>query len=224
MEKLKKLDIPIKLDEKELLNRINTGKSEKISGRMKKLISKAVKLIKEEAKGKALFSIHPLNKNGDNLLINNKVQIKSKKIFKILKACSKVLVFVSTIGESIEKKINHYMNDNPGYGYILDLAASLAAENAAEYVENYIAEKIKEQEDITYRYSPGYCDWHIKEQTNLFKIIDGKKIGVKLSGSSYMTPRKSVSGIIGICSNPENGFKGSACDYCSNNKCLYRRN
>jgi cobalamin-dependent methionine synthase I len=224
MNKTNVIDIPVNIKEEDLLKRINTKKSGKVSERMKKLITNAVKLIEKDAEGKAVYSIQPLNDKGNNLLINNKIEIKSRKLFKIFKACSRVLVFVSTIGEKIEKKIKKNMNENPAYGYVLDQAASLAAESAAEYLQNYISKNSHDDDfDTTLRYSPGYCDWHIKEQKNLFKIIDGGQIGVKLSDSAYMTPRKSVSGIIGLCSNPGKGFTGSACKYCSNNKCPYRR-
>ena len=43
------------------------------------------------------------------------------------------------------------------------------------------------------RFSPGYGSWPLEWQRELFKIIDGAAIGVRLNDSCIMEPRKSVS-------------------------------
>jgi cobalamin-dependent methionine synthase I len=223
MGKINVLEIPIDICEEKLVKKINSKKSKSISKRTNKYIKKAAHLVQQEATGRALYSIQPLTTNGDNVSIDNKMQIKSSRISKIFKVCNKVLIFVSTIGEKIDSKIDHHIQKNASYGYILDQAASLAAETAAEYVQKHLAEELEGKADTTLRYSPGYCDWSINEQKNLFKILKSGKIGVTLNDSSYMTPRKSITGIIGICSNSIEEFKKSACLYCNRTECPYRR-
>ncbi|NIM11635.1 MAG: hypothetical protein GTO45_06040, partial [Candidatus Aminicenantes bacterium] len=91
-----------------------------------------------------------------------------------------------------------------------------------EYTQNYIDEKLSREEKTTLRYSPGYCDWPISEQCEIFKILPHETIGVELSEDSFMSPRKSVSGVIGIC--PANSkFSGNLCIDCPKVNCPYRR-
>jgi cobalamin-dependent methionine synthase I len=73
------------------------------------------------------------------------------------------------------------------------------------------------------RFSPGYCDWPVEEQRILDGILDFSKIGVRLTDSYMMAPKKSVSGVVGI--GPKNIFSGSRsqCEICGDKECGYKR-
>lgn len=53
------------------------------------------------------------------------------------------------------------------------------------------------------RFSPGYGKWPLEEQRALFKIVDGRAIGVVLNEACMMAPRKSVSFAIRIGPDPD---------------------
>ena len=115
------------------------------------------------------------------------------------------------------------MEERPHYGFILDAAASVAAESAAQKVQDYIEEKLSEEDATTLRYSPGYCDWPLEEQNTLFSVLPNELIGVKLDKNWCMSPRKSVSGLFGICSADTARESGNACSLCAKKYCPYRR-
>ena len=140
----------------------------------------------------------------------------------LLDFCDKAVVFLVTVGPKVERVINENMESQPHYGIIVDAAASAAAEATAHYIQDYIEKKLNEEEKTTLRYSPGYCDWPISEQNEIFKILPHQKIGVELSENSFMSPRKSVSGVIGICPADTN-FSGNLCMNCKKTNCPYRR-
>jgi hypothetical protein len=73
---------------------------------------------------------------------------------------------------------------------------------------------------ITNRYSPGYCDWDIREQKKLFELLPENFCGISLLDSMLMKPIKSISGFIGIGSNVT--FNRYTCNYCKDRNCLYR--
>ena len=106
--------------------------------------------------------------------------------------------------------------------YLLDTIGSLTVENAIGLIhENlrltYHAQDLK----ISNRYSPGYCNWPLSDQQALFELIGENSTGITLSDSSLMTPRKSVSGVIGIGKNLKHHEYG--CKICSNTTCIYRK-
>ena len=49
----------------------------------------------------------------------------------------------------------------------------------------------------TMRFSPGYGEWPLKAQEKLLPLVEADKIGVTLTDTDIMIPRKSVSAIIG---------------------------
>ena len=84
-------------------------------------------------------------------------------------------------------------------GYILDTIGSVAVEKAMDVIQQKLAEtESRKGRKITNRFSPGYCDWDIGAQRQLFSLLPKNFCGIKLMESALMLPIKSVSGIIGI--------------------------
>ena len=68
----------------------------------------------------------------------------------------------------------------------------------ADRADERIDSEIKKQGYArTMRYSPGYGDWPLAKQSQLLKLVGSDRIGVTLTESSIMIPRKSVSAVIG---------------------------
>ena len=106
-------------------------------------------------------------------------------------------------------------------GYIVDLVASAIAESLANQVQDQIQQMAGESGlKITNRYSPGSCNWHVREQQRLFKLFPEKFCGITLSDSSLMSPIKSVSALIGMGSSVT--YQEYTCEICPLTACLYR--
>ena len=82
--------------------------------------------------------------------------------------------------------------------FILDSIGSVAIEELMNNICNDIKEKYG---TITKRFSPGYGDWPLTNQYDLLKWIGAEKIGISLSPTFQMIPRKSISAIVGYCSS-----------------------
>jgi hypothetical protein len=214
--------IRVEIDEEALLNRIGAVKNRKVSTRIKAGIKKAVEEVGNYIEAKAIYRILPVMKKNGPIILDGGFSFKSSNLGVMLDHCDKAAVFMATIGPEVEDMINEYMSSHPHYGVILDAAASAAAEATARYTQNYIDNKLSQEEKTTLRYSPGYCDWPISEQSEIFKILPHRTIGVELSEDSFMSPRKSISGVIGIC--PANSkFPGNLCIECPKVNCPHRR-
>ena len=70
--------------------------------------------------------------------------------------------------------------------------------------------------------SPGMIGWPVEiDQRQIFNVLDGNQVGVRLTADNLMLPRKSLTMVIGIGSDV-NG-DGNTCDYCSMGQtCHYR--
>ena len=130
------------------------------------------------------------------------------------------------VGEQVEEKINKLMNKNRfAEAAIMDAIASVAVENTVDSYQSSIDLKLKSRaKSTTLRFSPGYCDWDIKEQHKLFDTVNASKIGVALNENSLMSPRKSISGVFGIGSVENVSCKTSnPCMSCGKTDCIARR-
>jgi hypothetical protein len=214
--------IRVEITEKALFKRIGGSQNRKVSTRIKAGIKKAVEEVSHYMEAKAIYSILPVMKENGSIILYGGFSFKSSNLGVLFASCDKAAVFLVTIGPEIERVINEYMDSHPHYGVILDAAASAAAEATARYTQNYIDRKLSQEEKTTLRYSPGYCDWPISEQREIFKILPHETIGVELSDDSFMSPRKSVSGVIGICP-ADSKFPGNLCIDCPKFNCPYRR-
>ncbi len=70
--------------------------------------------------------------------------------------------------------------------------------------------------------SPGQEGWPITQQRALFGLLPAEKIGVRLTDSCLMLPRKSVSFVVGL--GPDMRADAVPCDFCSKReRCRWRR-
>ncbi len=140
-----------------------------------------------------------------------------------IKESTQVVLFLCTAGEDFTRLTNQ-LNDQGDImeAYILDAIGSLTVEKAMDKIQEQLKTEMSVSGlKISNRYSPGYCNWALYDQKPLFELIGENPTGIQLSDSCLMTPRKSVSGIIGIGANLKHHEYG--CAICTNTTCIYRK-
>jgi cobalamin-dependent methionine synthase I len=216
--------IPVSVSADDLIDDIRNDKRHPVSKRIRNDTKNAVKEVNRLINAKAVYKEIPITSENGSVTLDEDINIRSKRLNYVLRSCDKAVVFIVTIGSEVEEMIERKMKSQPHYGYLLDAAASLAAEAAAEYVNDLIVKNMfNDGEQTTLRYSPGYCDWPLTEQKKLFKILLNDEIDIQLSDQCLMSPRKSISAIIGISSNGSQGFIKNICKICNRYDCPYRR-
>lgn len=169
----------------------------------------------------SFFEQPQINTTTNCVTIEGTVFHTEKIVTRLLRKSEIIMVFAVTIGESLEIRSKHEMQQgNALEGYILDILGSELAEEATEYLHQTIATQLEEQNyRLSNRYSPGYCKWPVNEQHELFSLLDAET-GIELNESSLMTPAKSVSGMMGIGREIKNvAYK---CRICDDEKCILR--
>ena len=131
---------------------------------------------------------------------------------------------MATIGGGIDREITRLVGENRfSVAYVLDCMGSVAVENMVEgFHQHMMARYASLDKGVSYRFSPGYCDWPITEQKNLFGLFDSEKIGITLLDSCLMWPRKSISGVFGIYNDTQKA-PYNPCQDCSKKNCNTRR-
>jgi cobalamin-dependent methionine synthase I len=105
---------------------------------------------------------------------------------------------VSTIGPELENHAVEMAKDDQSGSFFLEHVGNWMAEYMAEAVEKRISQGIIKAGFISKkRYSVGYGDWHVEAQKEILEITEARRIGVSISESYLMIPRKSVSALIG---------------------------
>jgi len=160
---------------------------------------------------------------GSHVIVGDSVIFESKVIAQLLKQCEKVAVFLTTIGDYLEKMVSQLAEDGLVLqALVLDAIGSIAAEKMADLVKGKIEEEAHAQGlHISPRFSPGYCDWNIEQQKIVFQAMNGDSAGIRLTEGCLMLPRKSVSGVIGI--GPHYVEEYNPCPTCSKHDCVGRR-
>lgn len=130
-----------------------------------------------------------------------------------------------TIGSQVELAIRSAQVTDMTRALFLDACASAAVESACEAGEQALREELGGPPPFfTRRYSPGYGDLPLALQRPLLQLLDaGRKIGLSVSESGLLTPRKSVTAIVGL-NKMQMTKEKSGCAVCSNREtCLYRK-
>ena len=183
-------DIPMHLDINEVSKKLHLDKKKGYSNTAQELVELASSVIHP----KVIYEVSYVdNKNEDTVDIGG-VKFTSRVLRVNLDKIGRVFPYVVTIGKELEDSAASF--DNLLKTYCLDEIGNMLIELGMEYLENHLKWRYK-LEQLS-NISPGSLkDWPITQQKQLFSIFGNVEdlIGVKLTDSSLMIPKKSESGI-----------------------------
>jgi len=151
----------------------------------------------------------------ETLRFENGGSLSGSLIAQHLAPAEEIFIILCTVGLSLEERSVEMVKTDPVVGFALEGVGSAGVEALANAV-CYHFEKLAEEKGwhATIPLSPGMVGWPVeKGQTEIFSLLDAEEIGVTLTPSYLMLPRKSLSMVIGIGENIHT--EGTTCDYCS---------
>ena len=105
---------------------------------------------------------------------------------------------------------------------IMDSGASVLVDSLCDKFEEYIRNNVDEY--VTSRFSPGYGDSPLRMQKSVISYVDGqRKIGLNVTSSNLMIPRKSVTALIGLSEHPVTGRLATCGECVLKDKCTLRK-
>lgn len=173
--------------------------------------------------GYKVFDSVDVNRQELTIQVETSKFLPGKIVTTQLKKSSKAALFACTAGPKISEHSETLQNNGDTLeAFIFDVIGSVVVEKAMDKIQNVLQKEVEHEGlGISDRYSPGYCNWDVKEQHQLFALLPDTFCGITLSPSALMSPIKSVSGIIGIGSGLKP--KGYQCEWCSDKTCIYRK-
>jgi hypothetical protein len=151
----------------------------------------------------------------ETLKLANGGSLKGRLVAQHLAPAEEVIVILSTVGFPLEKRSIELVKIDPVAGLALEGVGSAGVEALANAACNYFEkESLERGKNTTIPLSPGMAGWPVDQgQDEIFSLIDSKAIGVTLTPSYLMLPRKSLSMVIGI--GEDILSEGTTCDYCT---------
>lgn len=146
-----------------------------------------------------------------------------RRISGYMAGASEVALFICTAGAAFTDLSQAYQQNGDFLeAFVVESIGSATVENSMDKVQQRLEEEMAGQgKKITNRYSPGYCEWPLSGQRELFAYIGDHPTGITLNESCLMQPIKSVSGIIGIGDAVKKRPYG--CQICNSATCVYRK-
>jgi hypothetical protein len=127
--------------------------------------------------------------------------IASRQVAKLLTRSEAAVFFCATVGGALDDSVARRMRDGDMLAAaILDAIGSETADAAADTLHWKILRQLAGDggRSVTARFSPGYGDWPLTVQKEMVRMSGGALIGITVTPSSLMIPRKSVSAVLGL--------------------------
>ncbi len=157
-------------------------------------------------------------------LIDTVLVMESQDIANHLAKSDKCVLMAATLGLDVDMKIAYYSKTDVTRSLVLDACASAAIEALCDEVEEKVRKEACDHGyNITSRFSAGYGDLPITLQKPITQVLKTyPKMGLTVSESYIMLPRKSVTAIIGW-QKEEVTAKIIKCRLCNKQNCSFRR-
>lgn len=165
--------------------------------------------------------------NGQPELAGTGVVLRGGDIRKHLDRGAACAVMAATLGLEPEREMLRIGRRSTTGEIVFNAACTALIESVADACEREIQAYARGKGLAAgYRYSPGYGDFPLEQQGAVLGVIEaGTRLGITLTDSMLMVPKKSVSALIGLYPAGA-GIRrgGSTCETCENySDCQFRK-
>jgi hypothetical protein len=196
-------DIPLSLKTGEMLRRQGFGRGAKVRPEIRLLIRELLALVKkarllEPAVAYEYYKVRGMN--GSRISLEGDKAIHGPLIPAIFPEAKELAVLLCTIGPRLEKQVTDYSKSGEAMrGMILDGIGSTVVDMMALEVLRRLASEVSSRGyEISSPVNPGMPGFPLTQQWNLLGLVNADEIGVSLTASGVMVPRKSASMVMGI--------------------------
>lgn len=151
------------------------------------------------------------------------LRLTGNSISEHLSGCTKCVLMAATVSAGADMLIRRLEAFDMTCAVITDFLASAAVEQVCDEAQALIMQELSGY-NCTWRFSPGYGDLALDIQGEFLNILDApKRIGLNVTDSNILTPRKSVTAVIGLSTEEINKSRLS-CETCGmKDRCQFRK-
>lgn len=167
------------------------------------MVATATRQLLETARPKAVWRQVEIGVEAQGVLVKEwQITLPGVALAKHLAGCAQAVVLAATVGVQVDRLIARHKVENLAMGVVLDSCATAAIEAVCDQVEQEVAAALPGGY-FSSRFSPGYGDLPLEVQGALLAWLDApRQIGLCATDSHILTPRKSVTAIMGVARQP----------------------
>ena len=159
----------------------------------------------------------------DSVRLEGGQLLPGRDLRKHLEGCERAAVFCATLSAQADALIRRWESRDMLRALALDCCATAGVEQVCDQVEPELQGKFPGC-SFPFRYSPGYGDLPLELQGEILHLLDApRKIGLCASSSHILTPRKSVTAILGIARGEIQQTVRSCLSCPARESCQYRK-
>ena len=187
------------IDEKEILRYAGIAKNETAPNELCEVLAECLSEALPKLSYRVCYATFPITREGETLDLGF-TKTNSKALAKNLAQCEEIILFSATVGVSLDRLIARYGKLSPTKALLFQ---AIGAERVEKLCEAFLCEikasLASEGKTLHPRFSPGFADFPLSYQSDIFAALNPHKhIGVTLNDSLLMSPTKSVTAIVGI--------------------------
>jgi hypothetical protein len=152
------------------------------------------------AKPRFTWRISPLEECATGVLVPDvALNLPGKSIQAHLAGATQVALLAATLGTEVERFIRRYEITDMARAQIMDAVCVEYIETICDLAQVVLAAELPMGVTQNRRFSPGYGDLPLAVQPDFLAALDApRKLGLALTDTMLMIPRKSVTAVIGL--------------------------
>lgn len=213
------------------LSQLNTDEVLRYMGTPPEQASAGLRAVVEECSAQMLsviqprraWKLYPLSFRPEGVQLEGGALLPGQSLKEHLTGCDRAVLFCTTLGTRADTLIRQEQCKDMLRALALDCCATAAVEQVCDRIEEEFYKRFPGCY-FPYRFSPGYGDLPLSVQGELLDALDApRKVGLCATSSHILTPRKSVTAILGIADHPIEMHKRSCVGCPARHGCQYRK-
>lgn len=169
------------------------------------------------------YRVFPIRLDDGGVHLEGGVFLPGQSLKDHLSGCDRAAVLCATLGSQADTLIRQAECSDMLWALALDCCASTLVEQLCDRAEQQI-HAVYPNCHSPFRFSPGYGDLPLEVNTDLLDLLNAPRaIGLCATSSHLLTPRKSVTALLGLSDHPIQTHKRSCPGCPAYDNCQYRK-
>ena len=196
---------------------------EKAGADLRALVDRCAQEVLAAAQPRWAYRTFSLSFEDEGVRLDCGLLLPGQDLKRHLKDCRQAAVFCATLSAQVDALIRRAESGDMLRALALDCCAAAAVEEVCDQIEGELQGQFPGC-FFPFRYSPGYGDLPLTLQGPLLNLLDApRKVGLCASSTHILTPRKSVTAILGIADHPIEANTRSCVGCPAHDGCQYRK-
>ncbi|SJZ68876.1 hypothetical protein SAMN02745116_01162 [Pilibacter termitis] len=190
------------LKKSEVLRYLGYRRKQELTAEVEAIVEELMIEVQKVSKPRYLYQIFdclPDDEKREIKIGGSNLILRGQHIYNHLRRAKKVALLGATLGIEAERQTRKYEITDMTKAFVFDACCVEMIEQVCDLAEVEIDDDVGENWTLNRRFSPGYGDLPLDVQPEfLASISANRKLGLTLTATNLMVPRKSVTAIIGL--------------------------